>query len=130
MKKLKAHLTGKNILKVIMWVIVGIFIACAFALLFALAVQYLWNWLMPEIFGLATITFWQAFGITVLAKLLFGGFGHHGHKGDEHHRKFHSKFKEGNGYHVPHEKVKEYEKFWESEGRQAFDDFLERSEKE
>lgn len=35
----------------------------------------LWNWLMPIIFDLTTITFWQALGLLVMSKLLFGGFG-------------------------------------------------------
>ncbi len=34
----------------------------------------LWNWLMPAIFGLHTIGYWQALGILLLSKLLFGGF--------------------------------------------------------
>jgi hypothetical protein len=38
------------------------------------AVQNLWNWLMPSIIGWHTITFWQAVGILVLCKILFGGF--------------------------------------------------------
>jgi hypothetical protein len=40
----------------------------------------LWNWLIPSIFGLNTVNFWQAFGILVLCRILFGGFGlrHHG----------------------------------------------------
>lgn len=42
------------------------------------AVMLLWNWLIPGIFGLATINFWQALGLFALARLLFGrlGFGH------------------------------------------------------
>lgn len=42
------------------------------------AVMLLWNWLIPGIFGLACINFWQALGLFVLARLLFGrlGFGH------------------------------------------------------
>lgn len=46
-------------------------------------VMVLWNWLMPEIFGAPTITFWQAAGIFLLSKLLFGlGKGHrHGGQG-------------------------------------------------
>jgi hypothetical protein len=39
------------------------------------ATMLLWNWLMPALFGLAHISFWQAIGILVLSKLLFGGFG-------------------------------------------------------
>ena len=38
-------------------------------------VMLLWNWLAPLMFGLATITFWQALGLLVLCRILFGGFG-------------------------------------------------------
>ncbi len=37
------------------------------------AVSALWNGLMPEIFGLRTITYWQALGLMVLSWILFGG---------------------------------------------------------
>jgi hypothetical protein len=33
----------------------------------------LWNWLMPVLFGLKTIGFWQAVGLVLLSKILFGG---------------------------------------------------------
>ena len=36
--------------------------------------EHLWNWLMPAMFGLQTVTFWQALGLLVLSKILFGGF--------------------------------------------------------
>jgi len=36
-------------------------------------VMALWNWLMPELFGLREITYWQAWGLFILGKLLFGG---------------------------------------------------------
>ena len=42
-------------------------------------VQQLWNWLIPGIVGLRVITFWQAVGLLVLTKILFGGF--HGRRG-------------------------------------------------
>lgn len=42
-------------------------------------VMLLWNALIPAIFGLGIITFWQSMGILVLAKILFGG--HHGRPG-------------------------------------------------
>ncbi|MBK6526662.1 MAG: hypothetical protein IPG07_14625 [Crocinitomicaceae bacterium] len=38
-------------------------------------VMLLWNWLMPTLFGLTIITFWQALGILILSKILFGGHG-------------------------------------------------------
>jgi hypothetical protein len=34
----------------------------------------LWNWLMPAIFNLPAIGFWQALGLLLLGRLLFGGF--------------------------------------------------------
>jgi hypothetical protein len=36
-------------------------------------VQWLWNWLMPELFGLRAVTFWQALGLLALCRILFGG---------------------------------------------------------
>jgi hypothetical protein len=39
--------------------------------LFGLVVMALWNWLMPEIFGLKQITYWQAWGVLVLCCILF-----------------------------------------------------------
>jgi len=38
-------------------------------------VMALWNWLMPDIFGLTTITYWQAWGLLALSTILFKGFG-------------------------------------------------------
>ena len=38
-------------------------------------VKLLWNWLAPMLFGLRPITFWQAFGLLALCRILFGGFG-------------------------------------------------------
>lgn len=53
-----------------------------FIVKFGGCVMLLWNWLMPELFGLPTISFWQAAGLLLFCKILFGGFGgghHHGH---------------------------------------------------
>ncbi|GHV20004.1 hypothetical protein FACS1894174_01010 [Bacteroidia bacterium] len=58
---------------------------------FGAIVMLLWNWLMPVLFGLAVINFWQALGLFVLAKILFGGFrfgkgGMLGHIHGHHHK--------------------------------------------
>lgn len=37
-----------------------------------LLVQQLWNWLMPTIFGLPAVTFWQGLGLVALSWILFG----------------------------------------------------------
>jgi hypothetical protein len=44
------------------------------------AVKLLWNALLPALFGLPVVTFWQALGLLVLCRILFGGFGRHGHR--------------------------------------------------
>jgi hypothetical protein len=40
-------------------------------------VRLLWNWLMPELFALREITFWQAIGLLALSRILFGTWGRH-----------------------------------------------------
>jgi len=52
--------------------IVGIALFCAIG---GGIVMLLWNWLAPMLFGLPVITFWQAFGLLALCRILFGGFG-------------------------------------------------------
>ena len=46
-----------------------------FAGIVGLATLALWNALMPAIFGLPAIDFWQALGLLLLSRLLFGRFG-------------------------------------------------------
>lgn len=41
-------------------------------------VLHLWNWLLPPLFAWREITFWQALGMLLLCRILFGGFGFHG----------------------------------------------------
>ncbi len=41
-------------------------------------VLHLWNWLLPSLFGWRQITLWEALGILVLCRILFGGCGLHG----------------------------------------------------
>ncbi len=59
----------------------------AFVALFGYVVMGLWNWLMPALFGLSAITYWQGLGLFILAKILFGGFrGGAGSRGGWRHR--------------------------------------------
>jgi len=72
------------------WVVRGLKIA-AIAIVavtvFGFILMSLWNWLAPAVFGARTITFWQALGILVLSKILFGGFsGRPGRGGHWRHR--------------------------------------------
>lgn len=67
-------------------VFIPLFLVLMVTLLGAL-VMWLWNWLMPVIFGLPMLTFWQAVGLVVLCRLLVGNIGlggHHHHHGHGH----------------------------------------------
>ncbi len=47
---------------------------------FGFVVMSLWNGVLVPVLGISTVSFWQALGILVLSKILFGGFkgGHRG----------------------------------------------------
>ena len=64
----------KRVLLMIPLFLVG---AALFVTVGGFLVRYLWNWLLPTLFGLPLITFWQALGILVLCRILFG-FGFRG----------------------------------------------------
>jgi hypothetical protein len=96
--------------RIVGWTFVGIAVAALFALIFGLAVKALWNWIMPAVFGLAVITYWQAFGIIILSKILFSGIHpHHGH--DRYKPPF-----------IRHRRS--YDRWWREEGQSAFDGWL------
>ena len=46
----------------------------AFIVIGGEVVMHLWNWLLPALFGWRQITFWQALGLLVLCRILFGGW--------------------------------------------------------
>ena len=58
-------------MKVLLLVVVGSFVI-------GFVVRGLWNGLVPQIFGGPPISYWQALGLFVLSKILFGGFHRHG----------------------------------------------------
>ena len=70
-----AQKIAKRIAKFIAMGIAGIIAITLFIFLGGKVVQLLWNWLMPMLFGLREVTFWQAVGILALSRILFGGLG-------------------------------------------------------
>jgi hypothetical protein len=50
----------------------------AFVVIGGGVVMYLWNWLLPALFGWRMITFWQAVGLLALCRILFGRIGGRG----------------------------------------------------
>ena len=113
-------------LQIIVYTILGVVAAVGFGLLFGWIIVWLWNWLMPMIFGLPTITFWQGVGIFILAKILFGGFSSHSDSSSKSDKKKHK----GNGNHCfdwdsdkgmgKFSRWEHYDEWWKAEGKDAF----------
>lgn len=53
------------------------FLFIGMAALVGWILMLLWNWLMPDLFGIAEINYWQALGLLLLSKIIFGGIWHH-----------------------------------------------------
>ncbi len=114
-----------KIFKIFFMVLMGVL----FAFLVGYVVMRLWNWLMPDLFGLVAISYWQAVGILLLAKLFFG-FGNHGSdKGKSSHKKRFSAKKCG-PLRRDFTKWELYDKFWEEEGETAYKKYVERTKLE
>lgn len=61
------------------------FLFIAAGLLMGAVVMYLWNAILPAVAGVGALTYWQAVGLLILCRILFGGFrgggGHWRRKG-------------------------------------------------
>ena len=62
----------ESLVKIIGVIVVAFIVLLGLDFLLAIPTMYLWNWLMPKLFNLTTITYWQAYGLSLLAGLLFG----------------------------------------------------------
>jgi len=121
--------------QIFVYTILGVVAAFGFGLLFGWIIVWLWNWLMPMIFGLPTITFWQGVGIFILAKILFGGINTHGDssKSDKKKNKKKGDFcfewdsNKGMGRFGRWE---HYDEWWEAEGKAAFEQFADKADSE
>lgn len=75
------------------WIASKIVMILAFVALFGLIIMLMWNWLVPEIFGVKPVSYIQALGLLILSKLFFSGFhgkrySKHGHPSwSKHYRK-------------------------------------------
>ncbi len=63
--------------KIVLGILFGI-LGVGLAFLFGWVVMLLWNWLMPDIFGLKRVSYWQAWGLLILSAILFKGMGSSG----------------------------------------------------
>ena len=100
--------------------LLGIAAIGGLAVLFGYIVMGLWNWLMPALFGIPVITFWQGVALVILARILFGGLNH---RPVSHHRRpvrCHTPAR-----HKGFDKWELYDEFWKEEGEKAFHAYAE-----
>lgn len=94
----------------------GVGIAIVFALVFAVIVQYLWNFLAPAVYaGIGRIDYLQALALLILARILAGKGGHHGY-----HRWGHGCCGHSHADSCPTGDWKYYESWWDDEGKASF----------
>ncbi len=104
-------------------IIFGAIAMTGLAFLFGYVIMSLWNWLMPEIFGLGTLTFWQAVGLFIFLKLTLGGWGGGGSSSKSSKKSDKDCNKESK---TEFSKWKHYDKFWKEEGDEYYKQFMER----
>jgi len=128
-----------KVLKIIGMVLLG----AAALVAFGFIIQLLWNWLMPHLFSLPEITYWEGLGILALSSILFGRLG--GGSSDdkkkdkkkstpvrdeirrEFEKEFKKEFEKEYGTKAENETNTEYEqqyeKWWETQGKDSFEKY-------
>jgi hypothetical protein len=99
---------------IVLLVIGGLAAAVALGFVFGAVVMWLWNTLMPTLFGLKLITYWQGVGLVILGRLLLGSFGANF---EQHHKEGRQGRCKDRG---------DYNAWWKDEGQQAFAAYLAR----
>jgi hypothetical protein len=99
-------------MKGIMFLVIGV----AAAIGFTFVAMSLWNWLMPELFGLKLLTYWQTLGLLALTWIFFGRFRVFGHG---HHHRMKHRLAERWMHMSPEEREKLHEEMHEHWGRRG-----------
>lgn len=60
----------QNIIELVLYGLLGIFIIILFAIIVSIPTWLLWNWLIPSIFGLREITLLETLGLLLLSGFL------------------------------------------------------------
>ncbi len=120
----KHQMRGKSPVAIFGMILFGVIAIIGLAILFGFVIMWLWNWLMPELFDLPTLTYWQAIGLFILLKILIGGCGGRG-KGSHSHKDGGSCSNDKNK-NKDFSKWEHYDKFWKEEGDKAYDEYVDR----
>lgn len=105
-------------------IIFGAIAIAGLAILFGFVLMWLWNWLMPTLFGLSTVTYWQAVGLFILFKILLGGCGGGGSKNGRSKKEW--KCDEQDKPKKDFSKWEHYDEFWKEEGDALYKQYLDR----
>lgn len=103
--------------QILLMALLAIFGVTVFGFIFGYIIMWLWNKLMPEIFGLTTITYWQGIGLFILARILLGSFG------SDNSNKTESKKIKKNARANEDPDWDRYNAWWEKEGKNAFENY-------
>ncbi|MBA4348261.1 MAG: hypothetical protein C0413_05385 [Clostridiales bacterium] len=125
--------TVPNWAKYTLYAVLGIAGAFLLGLLLGNLIMWLWNWLMPSLFGLRTIGFWEGLGLLLLAKIFFGFSSSGG--SDDGEKKRHKHGKASRRHRCEDEKRdwkdwEYYDDWWEANGKEAFHAYADRMKKE
>lgn len=118
----KHKMRGKSPGEIAGMIIFGTIFITGLAILLGFVIMWLWNWLMPMIFGLTTLTFWEAVGVFILFKILLGGCSGFGGKD----KSSSKKSKCNNESKREFSKWKHYDNFWKEEGNIAYEAYVNR----
>jgi hypothetical protein len=119
MKNFFTHkMRKKSPIEIVGIIIFGAIAITGLAILFGFIIMWLWNWLMPDVFGLPELTYWKAVGLFILFKLFLGGSGM-GNKNKE--------CKSSSSREKPKKdfsKWEYYDAFWDEEGDKLYQEYL------
>jgi hypothetical protein len=124
-KQACGRLTERKVTRIVGAVVSGLVLACVIAFVFGFLVKWLWGATLTPLLGVPRLTYWQAVGLIILAKILFGGIGHH-HKSADHpfrRPRFHEFPGKNMDFFNFHHR-KDFRQYWEKEGKKAFEEYL------
>ncbi len=115
-------LRGRSPGEIVGLVILAIIGITGLAILFGFVIMWLWNWLMPELFGLTEITYWQGVGLFILFKILTGSCGSSSCDSSKDSKSDCKKSDSNKSF----SKWKHYDKFWKEEGDELYKQYVDR----
>lgn len=111
----------KTVKRIVKPLVIGVLVIFVAAPLLGVFIQFLWNATIAVMFDLAPISFWQAVGLFVLAKLFFGFGGHSDKKQGKSRARVSADASAGE---PDPEKDEKFRAYWQAEGKEAYEAFL------